>query len=76
MILNLNRPTSFLFLILGSLSNEDGDGHVNGKKAIGLGPVHKYPYSFEKATFFLGSQKKSRPLVAFWDRFPLSTRIR
>ena len=60
MILNLNQPTSFLFLILGSLSNEDGDGHVNGKKAIGLGPVHKYPYSLENATFFLRSQKKIR----------------
>ena len=30
-----------------------------------LGPVHMYPYSFEKATFFLLLQKNSRPLVAF-----------
>ena len=58
MILNLKRPMSFLFLTLGSLSNKDGDGHVNGKKPIGLGHVHKYPYSFENATFFLRSQKK------------------
>ena len=77
MILNLNQPTSFLFLILGSLSNEDGDGHVNGKKAIGLGPVHKYPYSLENATFFSPfSKKNSRALIAFWQRFRLCIRTR
>ena len=29
-----------------------------------LGPVYTYPYSFEKATFFLLRQKNSRPFVA------------
>ena len=41
---------------LGSLSN--GDGNENGQKSIGLGPVHTYPYSFEKATFFLRFPQK------------------
>ena len=28
------------FELLGSSSNDDGDGKENGKKAIGLGPVY------------------------------------
>ena len=27
---------SYRYLLLGSLSNDDGDGNENGKKAIGL----------------------------------------
>ena len=29
-----------LYQIIGSLSNDDGDGNENGQKAIGLGPVY------------------------------------
>ena len=28
------------FELLGSSSNDDGDGNENGKKVIGLGPVY------------------------------------
>ena len=42
----------------GSLSNDASDGNENGQKSIGLGPVHTYPYSFEKATFFLRFPQK------------------
>ena len=30
------KPSKILDLSLGSLSNDDGDGNENGKKAIGL----------------------------------------
>ena len=45
---------------LESLNNDGADGNENGQKSICLGPVHTYPYSFEKATFFLRFPKKIR----------------
>ena len=34
-LLFLRQPGMFSILSLGSLSNDDGDGNENGKKAIG-----------------------------------------
>ena len=34
-----------------------------------VGPVHTYPYSFEKVTFFRRLKKKARPHAAFSHRF-------
>ena len=36
LLLFLRQPGMFFILSLGSLSNDDGDGNENGKKAIGL----------------------------------------
>ena len=37
MTVSQNRPAG---LIIRELSNDNGDGNENGKKAIGLGPVY------------------------------------
>ena len=36
MVFGIARRSSMLIIMLGNLSNENGDGNKNGKKAIGL----------------------------------------
>ena len=49
-------------LIIGNLSNDDGDFNENGKKTIGLGPVeiHTMPDKFKNGILF------------FWLRLPFT----
>ena len=41
LLLFLRQPGMFFILSLGSLSNDDGDGSENGKKAIGFSLAKK-----------------------------------
>ena len=59
-----------------SLQKEEGEEIIFRLPIPDWGPVYTYPYSFENVTFFLPSQKNSRPLVAFSIRFRPSTRMR
>ena len=43
MVFGIARRSSMLIIMLGNLSNENGDGNKNGKKAIGLDwPKNKF----------------------------------